>query len=34
MVWFWSVAVFKIGLWIMAAVVLWLTLWARRMRQA
>jgi hypothetical protein len=29
----WCVAVFKICLWVMAAVVVWLSLWARRLRR-
>jgi hypothetical protein len=32
-VWFWMTAIFKLCVWIMALVVLWLTLWARRLRK-
>jgi hypothetical protein len=30
--WFWGAAAFKFCLWLMALVVIWLTLWARQMR--
>ncbi len=30
-VWFWAAAIFKLCLWLLALVVVWLTLWARRM---
>jgi len=30
--WFWMAAVFKLSLWLAAVVVIWLTLWARRLR--
>ena len=30
---FWMVAVFKLCLWVMAAAVVWLTLWARQLRK-
>jgi hypothetical protein len=33
-VWFWGTAVFKLCLWIMAFIALWLTLWARQLRKA
>ena len=29
----WAVAIFKIALWLLAVVVLWLTLWARQLRK-
>jgi hypothetical protein len=32
-VWFWAIAVLKFGLWLMALVVIWLTLWARQLRK-
>ncbi len=32
-VWFWMVGVFKLCVWLMASVALWLTLWARRLRK-
>ena len=32
-VWFWGVASLKVCLWLLALVVLWLTLWARRLRK-
>ena len=31
--WLWSAAIFKICLWLMALVVIWLTLWARQLRK-
>jgi hypothetical protein len=31
-VWLWAMAAFKIFLWCMATVALWLTLWARQLR--
>jgi hypothetical protein len=30
----WAVAIFKLVLWMMAIVVLWLTLWARQLRKS
>jgi hypothetical protein len=32
-IWLWMVAVFKLCVWIAAMVVVWLTLWARRLRR-
>jgi len=32
-VWFWAVAIFKMCLWLLALVVLWLTLWAWQLRK-
>lgn len=32
-VWFWIMAIFKMCLWLMILVVLWLTQWARRLRK-
>lgn len=32
-VWFWGAAIFKLLLWLLALIVLWLTLWARRLRK-
>ena len=32
-VWFWAIAVLKFSLWLMALVVIWLTLWARQLRK-
>lgn len=32
-VWFWGVAAFKFCLWLLALIVVWLTLWARRLRR-
>ncbi len=32
-VWFWAMAIFKVFLWLMALVALWLTLWARQLRK-
>lgn len=31
-VWFWGIVVLKFVLWLMVFVVLWLTVWARRLR--
>jgi hypothetical protein len=31
--WFWVVAIFKMCVWLMALVVIWLTLWARQLRK-
>ena len=31
--WLWSAATFKIILWVMALVIIWLTLWARQLRK-
>jgi hypothetical protein len=31
-VWFWMTAVFKLCVWVMATLVIWLTLWARQLR--
>ena len=33
-VWFWALAIFKVGVWIMALTALWLTLWARQLRKS
>ena len=33
-IWFWALAIFKTGVWIMALFVLWLTLWARQLRKS
>jgi len=30
----WAVAIFKLVLWLLAIIVLWLTLWARQLRKA
>jgi len=32
--WFWVVGVFKMCVWLMTLVVIWLTLWARQLRKA
>jgi len=32
-VWFWGTALLKLCLWLLALVVVWLTLWARQMRK-
>lgn len=32
-IWVWMVAVFKLCMWLMALVVVWLTLWARKLRK-
>ena len=32
-VWFWAIAVFKMCLWLLALIALWLTLWAIQMRK-
>jgi hypothetical protein len=32
-VWFWAVVTFKLIVWAMALVALWLTLWARQLRK-
>ncbi len=32
-VWFWIMAIFKLCLWLLALVVLWMTLWARQLRK-
>ena len=32
-VWFWGTAIFKFCLWLLALVVIWLTLWARQLRK-
>ncbi len=32
-VWFWAAAIFKLCLWLLALVVLWLTLWAWQLRK-
>jgi hypothetical protein len=32
-VWFWGAAVFKLCLWFLALIVIWLTLWARQLRK-
>jgi hypothetical protein len=31
--WFWITAIFKMCLWLMALVVIWLSLWARQLRK-
>jgi hypothetical protein len=31
--WLWGAAIFKLCLWLMALVVIWLTLWARQLRR-
>ncbi len=31
--WFWIVAIFKMCVWLMALLVIWLTLWARQLRK-
>jgi hypothetical protein len=31
--WLWVAAIFKLCLWLMALVVIWLTLWARQLRK-
>ena len=31
-VWFWAMAIFKLCLWLLALIVLWLTLWGRQLR--
>jgi hypothetical protein len=33
-VWFWMTAIFKMCVWLMAMIVIWLTLWARQLRKA
>lgn len=32
-VWFWGIAVFKLIMWLMVLIALWLTLWARQLRK-
>jgi len=32
-VWFWAIAILKVFVWLLALVVLWLTLWARQLRK-
>jgi hypothetical protein len=32
-VWIWALAIFKLCVWLLALVVLWLTLWARQLRK-
>ena len=32
MVWFWAIAILKFIVWLMALIALWLTLWARQLR--
>jgi hypothetical protein len=32
-VWFWLMAIFKVCMWLLALLVLWLTLWARQLRK-
>jgi hypothetical protein len=32
-VWFWAIAILKFCLWLLALVVIWLTLWAWRLRK-
>ena len=31
-IWWWIMAIFKMCLWLMALVVIWLSLWARRLK--
>ena len=31
-IWFWMTAIFKLCVWVMALIVIWLTLWARQLR--
>jgi hypothetical protein len=33
-VWFWFLVIFKFCVWLLAIMVLWLTLWARQLRKA
>jgi hypothetical protein len=33
-VWFWAIVVFKLIVWLMALVALWLTLWVRQLRKS
>ncbi len=33
-VWFWAIAVLKFSVWLLALLVIWLTLWARQLRKA
>ena len=33
-VWFWAIAVLKFSVWLLALLVVWLTLWARQLRKA
>jgi len=33
-IWFWGMAAFKIGLLLMTFIVIWLTIWARKLGQA
>jgi hypothetical protein len=32
-VWFWATAILKLCLWLLALLVIWLTLWARQLRK-
>jgi len=32
-VWFWAIAILKVCVWLLALVILWLTLWARQLRK-
>ncbi len=32
-IWFWIASVFKMCIWLLALVVIWLTLWARQLRK-
>jgi hypothetical protein len=32
-VWFWMTAIFKLFVWMMAIIVIWLSLWARRLKK-
>jgi len=32
-IWFWAIAILKFILWLMALIVIWLTLWARQLRK-
>lgn len=31
--WFWMAAIFKLCIWVMAMLIIWLTLWARQLRK-
>jgi hypothetical protein len=33
LIWLWIMAIFKMCLWLMTLVVIWLSLWARRLRR-
>jgi len=32
-VWFWMTAIFKLCVWVMALIVIWLSLWARQLKK-